>query len=211
MPNHQGSLARRPRRWGAVLLIAVAGFGAAALIGTAVAKTFTLHVDQNANVFDTTGMSKHESILVTSRGFVLYTLSGETTRHALCTKAKGCFPFWPPLTVSSAKKLSKAPGVKGRLGVWHRDGFVQVTLNGHPVYRFAPDTHRGVATGEGIQSFGGTWHVVKQPGMTASTSTPMPTTTTTTTMSTTSSSATTTMSSTTSTTTTYPYTYAPKS
>jgi len=34
-------------------------------------------------------------------------------------------------------------------------------LNDHPLYGFAPDMgKKGSAKGEGIKSFGGTWHVV---------------------------------------------------
>ena len=154
-----------------MLLTAVAGFATAALVGIAYAKTFTLQVAMNAKVTNTKGTTKRENIVVNSRGFALYTLSGETTHHALCTKAQGCFRFWPPLTVASAKKLSEAPGIKGRLGAWHRNGFFQVTLGGHPLYRFAADTKKHAATGEGIHRFGGTWHVAKAAATTNGTST----------------------------------------
>jgi predicted lipoprotein with Yx(FWY)xxD motif len=143
-----------------MFLAAVAGFASAALVGVAVAKTFTLAVATGAKVTNTTGMTKSENIVVNSRGFAVYDLTGDSKRHPECTKAKGCFKFWPPVTVASANKLSDAPGISGKLGVWHRDGFLQVTLGGHPLYRFAPDSQAHTATGEGIQSFGGTWHVI---------------------------------------------------
>jgi predicted lipoprotein with Yx(FWY)xxD motif len=142
-------------------IAATAGVAAAALVGVALAKTFTLQVARNAKVTNQSGATKSENIAVNSRGFAVYTLTGDSTSHPECTKASGCFSFWPPLKVSSAKKLSKAPGIKGRLGVWHRNGFFQVTLAGHPLYRYAADTQRHKATGEGVQSFGGTWHVEK--------------------------------------------------
>jgi len=197
-----------------MLLTAVAGFATAALVGMAYAKTFTLQVAKNAKVTNTKGTTERENIVVNSRGSALYTLSGETTHHALCTNAKGCFEFWPPLTVASAKKLSEASGIKGRLGVWHRNGFFQVMLGGHPLYRFAPDTKKGAATGEGIHRFGGTWHVVKAAatanGTSTTTSTPGTTTTSSTSTTTTSTATTTTSTSTTtsstSTTTTSTYT-----
>ncbi len=126
-----------------------------------------------------------ESILANSKGQTLYTLSGETTHHLLCTSS-ACFQFWPPYKVSKTAKLSSS-GVKGKLGKLHRDGFYQVTLDGRPLYRFSPDTHAGQANGNGIKSFGGTWHVVKESGAktatttTATTSTMPPTSTGTTT------------------------------
>src|SRR6185437_15548362 len=111
-----------------------------------------------------------------------YTLSGDTTKHPKCTKAGGCFQFWPPVTVSSAKGLSKAAGVKGKLGVFKRNGIMQVTLGGHPLYTFANDHKKNNATGEALMTFGGTWHVVKDAaGGSGSSSTTTTSTSTTTT------------------------------
>lgn len=142
-------------------LAALTGFATALLVGVALAKTFTLQVAKNAKVTNQTRMTTTENIVVNSRDRAVYDLTGDSKKHPECTKANGCFSFWPPVTVSSAKKLSKAPGIRGRLGVWHRDGFFQVTLNGRPLYRFAPDSQPDHATGEGIRSFGGTWHALK--------------------------------------------------
>ena len=65
------------------------------------------------------------------------------------------------MTVGSQRTLSKAAGISGRLDVWRRDGVLQVLLAGHPLYTFTVDHKRNVATGEGIRSFGGVWHVIK--------------------------------------------------
>jgi hypothetical protein len=40
---------------------------------------------------------------------------------------------------------------------------VQLTVNGHPVYTFAGDGRkRGVVTGDGVNGFGGIWHVFSE-------------------------------------------------
>ena len=176
---HRPHLCRR--RCVVMLVAAVMGFATAVLVGVAVAKTFTLQVAKNAQVTNQSGSTKRENIAVTSRGFAVYDLTGDSKHHPKCTKNGGCFKFWPPVTVSSPKLLSKAAGVTGRLGVWHRNGFFQVMLAGHPIYRFAPDSQKRVATGEGIRSFGGTWHVVRaasQPSGTTTMTTSTPSTTT---------------------------------
>lgn len=134
---------------------------AALWAGVALARTLTLQVARGAKVTNQSGHSARETIVVTSRGFAVYTLTGDTPRHPECTKASGCFQFWPPVTVASARQLTKAAGIQGKLGTWHRNGFSQVTLAGHPLYTFAPDRRRDDATGEGVVSFGGTWRVVK--------------------------------------------------
>jgi len=100
------------------------------------------------------------SFAVDGKGHTLYTLSGETTKHLKC-KSKACLSLWPPLTVSGKAKPTAASGVDGKLGVLRRaDGRRQVTLRGKPVYRYSGDSAAGDRNGEGIQTFGGTWHAV---------------------------------------------------
>jgi predicted lipoprotein with Yx(FWY)xxD motif len=166
----------RKRRSITVLIAVIAGFAVAGLTGLALAGSSpTLSAAQNATIGKT--------IVVDSHGLTVYELSPETTHHLLCTKAKGCFKFWPPVTVSSAKtRLTAATGIKGKLGILHRNGMFQVTLAGRPLYRFAGDTSkRGKARGQGLHGFGGTWHVVtaSDPQPTMSTTTTTMTTSTT--------------------------------
>jgi len=133
-----------------------------AVAAVAIAKTFTLNVAKNATVTNATTMvTKHETIAVNGKGFAVYWLSGDSKSHPECTQANGCFRFWPPVTAASARALSKAPGISGRLTNWKRNGFTQAVLGGHPIYTFAPDTKKHDATGDGIVNFGGTWHVVR--------------------------------------------------
>jgi predicted lipoprotein with Yx(FWY)xxD motif len=102
-----------------------------------------------------------EKIVVDAHGRTLYALSPESTHHLLC-KSSECLKAWPPLTVRSSKtKLTAGSGVHGRLGILRRgNGTFQVTLGGLPVYHFSGDSSKGAANGEGIKSFGGTWHVI---------------------------------------------------
>jgi predicted lipoprotein with Yx(FWY)xxD motif len=103
----------------------------------------------------------HKTIVVDSRGRTVYVLSPETVSHLLCTSS-ACFAVWPPVTVSSrTAKLMEGLGVHGHLALLRRsNGVMQVTLRGLPLYRYAGDSARGQANGEGIKSFGGTWHAV---------------------------------------------------
>jgi predicted lipoprotein with Yx(FWY)xxD motif len=156
-----------------VALVALAtGAGVA---GLAFAKTGSTTVKSVHN------SSLGESILADNKGQTLYELSPETSSHLLCTST-ACFQFWPPYKVSKSAKLTST-GVKGKLSKLHRGGFYQVALNGRPLYRFSADSHAGQANGQGIKSFGGTWHVVKTGAAKSSTTTttttmPGPTTTT---------------------------------
>lgn len=120
-------------------------------------------------------------VVVDQRGRTLYALRPETTRHLLCV-SRQCLANWPAVTVSSARaKLTLGPGVVGQLGILHRtNGILQLTLRGRPLYRFAADRATGQAKGDGVRSFGGTWHVVSAAGgpIAPAPSAPKPTTTT---------------------------------
>jgi predicted lipoprotein with Yx(FWY)xxD motif len=166
------------RRLGAVAgagLLAVAA-AVATMAAMAAARSATL----TAARVHLTGPSgaRTETIAVTGRGVSVYWLGGESAHHLLCKTA--CFQFWPPLKVAAHSRPT-ASGFKGRLGTLRRQGFTQVTLNGHPVYTFVPDhAKRGVATGDGVVAFGGPWHVFSTGGSSAATQ-PAPTTSSTTT------------------------------
>jgi predicted lipoprotein with Yx(FWY)xxD motif len=148
----------------AVTIVALAGgFAAAGAIGVALGKTFTLKVAKHASVMPQGGTATHENIVVTAKGSAVYTLSGDSKSNPMCTSS-ACLRFWPPVTVSSSHDLTKAPGINGKLGTWRHNGFLQITLGGHPLYKFSGDTKKDTATGEGIMGFGGTWHVVKASG-----------------------------------------------
>jgi len=100
-----------------------------------------------------------KTIVVSAKGLTLYRLSPETTKKVLCDAT--CTPYWPPLTVKSAKvKPVAGPGVKGKLTVFKSGGQFRVALRGYPLYTFIGDSKAGVTSGNNAQSFGGTWHVV---------------------------------------------------
>jgi predicted lipoprotein with Yx(FWY)xxD motif len=171
------------RRHSILVLAGLAGFAVALAAGIAGAKTFTLQLAKGAKVTNQSGTTKTEKIAVTPRGFAVYWLSGDSAAHPKCTSSNGCVSFWPPVKEHSAGGLSKAPGIAGKLGTLRRNGFIQLTLNGHPLYTFAVDKHKHDATGEGVHGFGGTWHTVTEgpasPGSGGMTSSGTTTTTTT--------------------------------
>jgi predicted lipoprotein with Yx(FWY)xxD motif len=173
-----GGRARRVVTLGVSLALVALG-AVAALGGLATARTARPAVAAANN------SALHESILVDANGRTLYELAPETAHHLLCHTSQ-CLGFWPPLKTTARAKLTKGRGVSGRLGRIHRNGFWQVTLNGRPLYRFAGDSGRGQTHGQGLQTFGGTWHVVKASAA-RSTGSAGGTTTTTTTSTTTSS------------------------
>jgi predicted lipoprotein with Yx(FWY)xxD motif len=169
----EGQRARTPRWARRELIALVATVATAAFAVVALGRSpATLGTAKNATIGG--------AIVVDAHGLTVYELRPETTRHLLCTKVDGCFQAWPPVRIASATaKLTAARGVRGKLGIIRRNGIFQVTLGGHPLYRFAGDAStRGTANGQGIHSFGGVWHVVGA-NFTTNSSQPRPTSTTT--------------------------------
>jgi predicted lipoprotein with Yx(FWY)xxD motif len=92
------------------------------------------------------------TILATTKGRSLYSLSAETNGRFICTGA--CASTWRPLVVPAAVK----PTGPVRLGTIERpDGRTQVTFKGRPLYSFSGDSRTGDVNGEGIRDVG-TWH-----------------------------------------------------
>jgi predicted lipoprotein with Yx(FWY)xxD motif len=103
------------------------------------------------------------TILVDSESRTLYTLTNNGKAVA-CTGS--CTGIWPPLMLAAGQtSVIPGKGVTG-LGTTETSGGSQVTLNDVPLYRFSGDTNAGQANGEGITSFGGTWHAAKVGGST---------------------------------------------
>jgi predicted lipoprotein with Yx(FWY)xxD motif len=149
-------------RLSALMIVAVTACAAVLLVGAALATTtYTLQVAKSARVKNAVGATSTENIVVNSRSRAVYYLTGDSKSHPKCTKTNHCFGFWPPVTVTSASKLTKGPSVKGTVSVWHRDGFFQVVLAGHPLYTYTSDSQRQMASGQGAHGFGGTWYVIK--------------------------------------------------
>jgi predicted lipoprotein with Yx(FWY)xxD motif len=141
------------------LVLGLAILAVAAMSAVAVAASATLATGK-ASV-----KGKGKTVVVDSRGVTLYTLSGESVGHVTRLKcvSSACFKVWPPYKTTRTAKLTTTAGVKGTVGRLHRvkGKFYQVTLNGHPLYTYAPDKgKKGSAKGEGITAFGGTWRVV---------------------------------------------------
>jgi predicted lipoprotein with Yx(FWY)xxD motif len=107
------------------------------------------------------------TVLVNGQGKTLYLLTSEKGDKITCTVSNGCTKFWPEVTLPSGATAANAGrGVHASLlgTVKDASGSLEVTYNGWPVYTFAGDSGTGVAHGQGIASFGGTWYVLNASG-----------------------------------------------
>jgi predicted lipoprotein with Yx(FWY)xxD motif len=101
-------------------------------------------------------------ILVDSRGLTLYDFVRDNGTTSACYGA--CAALWPPLTTT--RKPVAGPGVRASLlGTTKRkDGKLEVTYNGHPLYYFVTDRKPGQTTGQGLNQFGAPWWVISAAG-----------------------------------------------
>jgi predicted lipoprotein with Yx(FWY)xxD motif len=101
-------------------------------------------------------------ILVDSKGITLYDFVKDKGTTSVCYGA--CAALWPPL-ITKAKPVG-GPGVHASLlGTTKRkDGKLEVTYGGHPLYYFVTDRKPGQTTGQGVNQFGGPWWVLSPAG-----------------------------------------------
>ena len=59
--------------------------------------------------------------------------------------------------------MVSAAGYSGRRS--RKDGKLEVTYGGHPLYYFVGDAQPGQTNGEGLNEFGGLWYAISPSGM----------------------------------------------
>jgi predicted lipoprotein with Yx(FWY)xxD motif len=102
------------------------------------------------------------TVLVDSQGRTLYLFTRDKRGHSACSGQ--CAVFWPPL-LTAGKPQATGSAKAALLGMTRRaDGRLQVTYNGHPLYRFKQDAKAGQTKGEEIDAFGGAWYAVSPGG-----------------------------------------------
>src|SRR5205809_263127 len=102
------------------------------------------------------------TILVDSKGITLYDFVKDKGTTSACYGA--CAALWPPL-ITTGKPIA-GQGVRASLlGTTKRkDGKLEVTYGGHPLYYFVTDRKPGQTTGQGVNQFGGPWWVLSPAG-----------------------------------------------
>jgi predicted lipoprotein with Yx(FWY)xxD motif len=101
-------------------------------------------------------------VLAGANGRTVYLFTADKGSKSACYGQ--CAGVWPPLI--GAKPTVGAGLSASKLGTTKRkDGKLQVTYGGHPLYYFAPDKKAGDVNGQGIVHFGGAWWVVSAAGV----------------------------------------------
>lgn len=113
-------------------------------------------------VVSAAGAPKLGRILVDSKGFTLYDFHKDKGTVSACYGA--CASVWPPLTTEGAPQAGEG-AMASKLGTTKRkDGTVQVTYAGHPLYTYTADTKPGDAQGNDFSSYGAQWYALLPSG-----------------------------------------------
>jgi predicted lipoprotein with Yx(FWY)xxD motif len=138
----------------ALTAAAVVAATAAALAIAGVARSSGAHVD-----IAKTPLGR---ILVDAKGITLYDFPPDKGRISVCYGA--CAALWPPL-ITHGKPVAGRGARPSLLGTTERkDGKLQVTYGGHPLYYFVSDRKPGQTTGQGLNQFGAPWWVISPTG-----------------------------------------------
>ncbi len=109
----------------------------------------------------TTGPSDYGPMLFDARGQAIYLFETETTSTPECYGV--CAAAWPPV-LSKGEPDPRGDASGALLGTTkRRDGSLQVTYDGHPLYFYAHE-EPGQVLCHDIEEYGGLWLVVTPAG-----------------------------------------------
>ena len=105
--------------------------------------------------------SQYGPVVADARGEAFYLFASEKSSRSRCYAA--CADRWPPVLANGQPRAG--PGSRGRLlgTTRRRDGKLQVTYAGHPMYYYAGDAPGRILC-QGVTEFGGLWLVVRPSG-----------------------------------------------
>lgn len=103
------------------------------------------------------------SYLTDGNGMSLYLFlkdsNGQSTCYSQCAQA------WPPVLTKN-KQVKSGKNVKSSMlgTIKRKDGSLQVTYNGHPLYYYEDDNSAGDVEGQDKMEYGAEWYLVKPSG-----------------------------------------------
>jgi predicted lipoprotein with Yx(FWY)xxD motif len=102
------------------------------------------------------------AVLVDSEGLTVYEFGKDQGTTSSCYGE--CEKAWPPV-ISKGQPTAGEGASASELGTTERkDGSLQVTYAGHPLYTFVEDQAPGEANGNGSEAFGGQWWALDESG-----------------------------------------------
>lgn len=113
-------------------------------------------------IVSATTVPKLGKVIVDAKGFTLYDFHQDKGGASACYGA--CAKVWPPL-LSEGKPQAGEGAMAAKLGTTKRkDGTLQVTYAGWPLYTYVADKKPGDANGNDFTSFGAEWYALQPSG-----------------------------------------------
>jgi len=107
---------------------------------------------------------------VNAQSHTVYVFDGDLSAPGTSTCNSECAAVWPHVA-ATANTTYPAPFS----AIKRSDGSMQLTYASRPLYTFVVDTVPGSIAGNGITSFGDTWHIARPTGVAPAAATPTPT------------------------------------
>lgn len=143
------------------LVVAGCGGGSSSSNTSAASETSENSASSGGTV-SATEISGLGTVLVNSEGMTVYMFAKDQGTTSSCYGA--CEQGWPPV-LAEGKPTAGEGAMSSQLGTTERkDGTMQVTYAGHPLYTFVEDKAPGEATGNESTAFGGKWSVMNEAG-----------------------------------------------
>lgn len=143
----------------AIALLALAGCGSSNDSAAPAAAAPSSDAAQASGALRTADSSLGR-IVVDGRGMTAYYFTKDQPGSGTSACTGQCLQAWPPITTTAA--TPSVSGVTGTLGtITLPNGSKQVTVDGRPVYLYAPDTKPGDVKGQGV---GRVWYVLRPDG-----------------------------------------------
>lgn len=114
---------------------------------------------------DVADQAPYGQYLVDGEGRALYLFTADTQGGGNSTCYDACAQAWPPL-LTTGDPAAAAPSLDASMldTIERRDGSMQVTYNGWPLYYFQQDAGPGDVAGQDVHGFGGEWYLVSPQG-----------------------------------------------
>ena len=140
------------------LITTLACATAAAGCGSAAATTMKSERGASVRVMS----SRYGKVLFDGHSRSLYLFTRERDKRSRCYGA--CAEAWPPLLTTGSPRALRGANASELGTTRRRDGSLQVTYAGHPLYHYVGDKKAGQILCQGVTEFGGTWWVVNPDG-----------------------------------------------
>jgi predicted lipoprotein with Yx(FWY)xxD motif len=138
------------------------GGGAYGSSGETTSKPATSTPAAGAAVISVSTAPKVGKVIVDKKGFTLYDFHKDKGDNSSCYGA--CEAAWPPAATEGEPQVGEG-AMASKIGMTERkDGTLQVTYSGHPMYTFVEDKKPGEVNGNDTSAFGAQWYALMPSG-----------------------------------------------